>query len=144
MWSSAPPRALDHPPRVDLPLAQTDRDNGGARTAPPAPPLVFDELQCADEETCSSSTPSFSRSRVTPPGALDWCTATAHDTASASGVGSAQALYGRACAEISAGRPVLLSIPSDWNNNPPRSPYAHMVAGYDVSSNGGTLTAMNP
>ena len=59
-------------------------------------------------------------------------------------VGSAQALYGRAVAEIAAGRPVLLSIPSDWNNNPPRSPYAHMVAGCDVGGNGAQLTAMNP
>ena len=58
--------------------------------------------------------------------------------------GSAQALYGRAVAEIVAGRPVLLSIPSDWNNNPPRSPYAHMVAGCDIGGNGATLTAMNP
>lgn len=58
--------------------------------------------------------------------------------------GSAQALYGRAVAEIAAGRPVLLSIPSDWNDEPPRSAYAHMVAGCDVGGNGATLTAMNP
>lgn len=58
--------------------------------------------------------------------------------------GSAQALYRRACAEISAGRPVLLSIPSDWDNEPPRSSDAHMVAGCDVLSNGAQLTAMNP
>lgn len=58
-------------------------------------------------------------------------------------VGSAQALYGRACSEISAGHPVLWSIPSDWDNNPPRSQYAHMVAGCDVQNNGASATAMN-
>lgn len=39
--------------------------------------------------------------------------------------------------------PVLLSIPSDWGDNPPTSQYAHMVAGCDVPD-GNTLTAMNP
>lgn len=58
--------------------------------------------------------------------------------------GSAQALYGRAVAEIAAGHPVLLSIPSDWNDEPPHSAYAHMVAGCDVAGNGAQLTAMNP
>jgi hypothetical protein len=58
--------------------------------------------------------------------------------------GSAQALYGRACSEIAAGRPVLLSIPSDWNASPPSSKYAHMVAGCGVNGNGAQLTAMNP
>ena len=58
-------------------------------------------------------------------------------------VGSAQALYGRACSEIAAGRPVLMSIPSDWNDEPPTSRYAHMVAGCDVVGSGGQLTAMN-
>lgn len=58
-------------------------------------------------------------------------------------VGSAQALYGRACSEISAGHPVLMSIPSDWDSNPPMSQYAHMVAGCDVQNNGASATAMN-
>lgn len=57
--------------------------------------------------------------------------------------GSAQALYGRACSEVAAGHPVLMSIPSDWNGNPPTSGFAQMVAGCDVQNNGASATAMN-
>jgi hypothetical protein len=57
--------------------------------------------------------------------------------------GPAPALVGRAIDEIRAGHPVLLSIPSDWNADPPHSRYAHMVAGCDVPDRD-TLTAMNP
>ena len=59
-------------------------------------------------------------------------------------------LLARALATIRSGKPVLLSIPSDWNDNPPTSQFAHMVAGCDVDSTHGTdwdhltLTAMNP
>jgi hypothetical protein len=52
-------------------------------------------------------------------------------------------LVARACDAIASGHPVLLSIPSDWNDQPPTSPYAHMVAGCDVPDPN-TLTAMNP
>lgn len=51
---------------------------------------------------------------------------------------------------IRAHTPVLLSIPSDWDANPPTSANAHMVAGCDVDSSAGTdwdhltMTAMNP
>jgi hypothetical protein len=64
--------------------------------------------------------------------------------------GTPAALLQHAVACIRARQPVLLSIPSDWNNNPPHSPYAHMVAACDVDSSAGTdwqqmtLTAMNP
>lgn len=53
-------------------------------------------------------------------------------------------LVARAIAEINAGHPVLLSIPSDWDANPPHSSFAHMVAGCDVDPSGATLTVMNP
>ena len=59
--------------------------------------------------------------------------------------GTPKALYFRANVEILGGHPVLLSIPSDWNNNPPTSKYAHMVAGRGVSdSQGAWLEMMNP
>lgn len=60
--------------------------------------------------------------------------------------GTPTALVTRAVAELDASRPVLLSIPSDWNNEPPHSPYAHMVAACDVAHESGVvyLTAMNP
>ena len=57
--------------------------------------------------------------------------------------GPANVLVGRAIEEVRAGHPVLLSIPSDWDDDPPRSRYAHMVAGCDVPDRD-TLTAMNP
>lgn len=57
--------------------------------------------------------------------------------------GTAPQLVARAVAEIGAGHPVLINIPSDWGDEPPTSPYAHTVAGCDVPS-GETLTAMNP
>lgn len=57
--------------------------------------------------------------------------------------GDPAALVARAAEEIAAGHPVLLSIPSDWGDEPPHSQYAHMVAGCDVP-NANTLTAMNP
>jgi hypothetical protein len=38
---------------------------------------------------------------------------------------------------------VLLSIPSAWNDEPPTSRYAHMVAGCDTDRTS-LLTAMNP
>ena len=49
----------------------------------------------------------------------------------------------RAVQAIEAGHPVLLSIPSDWDHQPPTSGYAHMVAGCDVPDPT-HLTAMNP
>jgi hypothetical protein len=52
-------------------------------------------------------------------------------------------LVARACDAIASGHPVLLGIPSDWNDQPPTSPSAHMVAGCDVPDPN-TLTAMNP
>ena len=52
-------------------------------------------------------------------------------------------LVARAVAEINAGHPVLLAIPSDWGANPPRSQFAHMVAGCDTPD-ANTLVAMNP
>ena len=52
-------------------------------------------------------------------------------------------LLARAVAEIDAGHPVLLAIPSDWGANPPRSQFAHMVAGCDTPD-ANTLVAMNP
>lgn len=59
-------------------------------------------------------------------------------------------LLTHALACIRAHTPVLLSIPSDWDANPPTSADAHMVAGCDVDSSAGsdwdhlTITAMNP
>ncbi|WIG57546.1 MAG: hypothetical protein OJF49_000290 [Ktedonobacterales bacterium] len=58
--------------------------------------------------------------------------------------GTPQEMLARVVADIRAGHPVLLSIPSDWLDEPPHSQYAHMVAGCDVSSDGGELTCMNP
>lgn len=58
--------------------------------------------------------------------------------------GHAADLVERAAAAIEGGHPVLLSIPSDWNDEPPHSQYAHMVAGCDVSADAQHLTAMNP
>ncbi|WIG59484.1 MAG: hypothetical protein OJF49_002231 [Ktedonobacterales bacterium] len=57
--------------------------------------------------------------------------------------GAADALVARAATEIGAGHPVLLAIPSDWNDEPPTSRYAHMVAGCDAPD-AATLVAMNP
>lgn len=57
--------------------------------------------------------------------------------------GDPASLVAHAAACIRDGMPVLFSIPSDWDNNPPHSAYAHMVAGCDTD--GATwLTAMNP
>jgi hypothetical protein len=62
-----------------------------------------------------------------------------------SGDAPAAQLYAYAAEAVYGGRPVLLSIPSDWNNEPPRSAFAHMVAACDVTDHLGThLTAMNP
>ncbi|HEX6798678.1 MAG TPA: hypothetical protein VF116_13300 [Ktedonobacterales bacterium] len=57
--------------------------------------------------------------------------------------GDAASLVARAASEIAAAHPVLLSIPSDWGDEPPHSQYAHMVAGCDVPD-ANSLTAMNP
>lgn len=57
--------------------------------------------------------------------------------------GSPAALVARACAEIAAAHPVLIAIPSDWGDEPPHSPFAHMVAGCDLPD-ADHLTAMNP
>lgn len=57
--------------------------------------------------------------------------------------GDPAALVARAAAEIAAGHPALLSIPSDWGDEPPHSQYAHMVAGCDLPDQS-SLTAMNP
>ena len=57
--------------------------------------------------------------------------------------GDPAALVARAASEIAAGHPVLLSIPSDWGDEPPHSQYAHMVAGCDIPDQS-SLTAMNP
>lgn len=59
--------------------------------------------------------------------------------------GAAKDRYYFAAQQIMAGRPVLLSIPSDWNDNPPTSRFAHMIAGCDATDRLGThLTCMNP
>lgn len=58
------------------------------------------------------------------------------------GSGAANVAY--VVSQLAVARPVLLAIPSDWNNEPPRSPFAHMVAACDISDDGQTLTAMNP
>ncbi|WIG60492.1 MAG: hypothetical protein OJF49_003240 [Ktedonobacterales bacterium] len=58
--------------------------------------------------------------------------------------GTAQNLVAVAVEAIRAGHPALLSIPSDWLDEPPHSQYAHMVAGCDVSADGQQLTCMNP
>jgi len=52
-------------------------------------------------------------------------------------------LVARAVAEIAAGHPVLLAIPSDWGATPLHSQFAHMVAGCDTPDPN-TLVAMNP
>lgn len=57
--------------------------------------------------------------------------------------GRPAALVSRACAEVAAGHPVLLAIPSDWGNEPPHSQFAHMIAGCDLPD-ADHLTAMNP
>jgi hypothetical protein len=57
--------------------------------------------------------------------------------------GTAEERLAAAVAAIQAGHPVLLSIPSDWNDEPPTSQYAHMVAGCDTDGSS-WLTAMNP
>lgn len=43
---------------------------------------------------------------------------------------------------LNHGQPVLLTIPSDWGDNPPTSPYSHVVAAGGAS--GGDITSMNP
>lgn len=55
--------------------------------------------------------------------------------------GSAQYLVNAAVAAIRAGHGVLLTIPSDWGDNPPTSRYAHTVAGCDTD--GASITCMN-
>lgn len=57
--------------------------------------------------------------------------------------GDPASLVARAASEIAAGHPVLLSIPSDWGDEPPHSQYAHMVAGCDTPDQS-SLTATNP
>lgn len=43
---------------------------------------------------------------------------------------------------LNRGHPVLLTIPSDWGDTPPTSPYSHVVAACGATAT--DLTAMNP